>query len=300
MLYTIKIKRMIKKRYSSTERIGVNKVEQIFLELFNWIFREQPIVDMGIDAQVEFVDDNPTGKLIALQIKTGSSHFYQKENSYTYYIKEAHYQYWTHHSLPVIIIAHLPEENLTVWEYVSNKNIDKTSEGWKIEIPKKNNLEDESSIYQISEIIKSKSLDGKVTRLKLDAVLMKHIVNGGKVNVHTQEWHNKSLGRGPFEIILIDEYGEEETAKQWSSFYTLRLEELLQKYFPWAETEVDEEFYENNFDKSFYDVYTDEYIESHSVYPFKVLEGEVSEYRLNLKLNKIGKAYLDLKDYLDE
>jgi len=31
------------KRYSNTERIGVNKVESIILNKFNWIFREQPI-----------------------------------------------------------------------------------------------------------------------------------------------------------------------------------------------------------------------------------------------------------------
>lgn len=41
------------KRYSSTERTGVNKVESVFINKFKWIFREQPIVDLGIDAQVE-------------------------------------------------------------------------------------------------------------------------------------------------------------------------------------------------------------------------------------------------------
>ena len=44
-------------RYSTTERIGVNAVEHIVLHELGWIFREQPIVDMGIDAHIERVDD---------------------------------------------------------------------------------------------------------------------------------------------------------------------------------------------------------------------------------------------------
>src|SRR5262249_4360686 len=57
----------------TTERKGINAVEKIFLHEFSWLFREQPVSDYGIDAQVEVVENNkPTGKLIALQIKTGS------------------------------------------------------------------------------------------------------------------------------------------------------------------------------------------------------------------------------------
>jgi len=50
------------------ERKGINAVESIFLHEFDWLFREQPVSDYGIDAQVEVVENNtPTGKLLALQ-----------------------------------------------------------------------------------------------------------------------------------------------------------------------------------------------------------------------------------------
>lgn len=41
-----------------------------------WLFREQPTEDYGIDAHTEVVDgEEVTGRLLALQIKSGSSWF---------------------------------------------------------------------------------------------------------------------------------------------------------------------------------------------------------------------------------
>ena len=57
---------------SKIERIGVNKVEAFFIEEFDWIFREQSILDYGIDAHIEIKEDEEaTGVLFALQIKSG-------------------------------------------------------------------------------------------------------------------------------------------------------------------------------------------------------------------------------------
>src|SRR5437762_2179036 len=96
-------------RYSPTDRIGVNAAEQRVVTQLGWIFREQPIVDMGIDAHIESVEDgNPSGRLIAAQIKSGSSQFKNKNDSLVYYGDLAHLNYWLKHSLPVIIIAHVP------------------------------------------------------------------------------------------------------------------------------------------------------------------------------------------------
>ena len=77
-------------RYSSTERIGVSAIDNKISSL-GWIFREQPIVDMGIDAHIEVVDVNPTGKLLGVQIKTGASHFTNHYNYLLYYGKVIHF-----------------------------------------------------------------------------------------------------------------------------------------------------------------------------------------------------------------
>jgi hypothetical protein len=44
-------------RYSPTERIGVNATERIVVNDLGWIFREQLVVDQGIDAHIERVDN---------------------------------------------------------------------------------------------------------------------------------------------------------------------------------------------------------------------------------------------------
>ena len=59
----------------SVERIGVATTEKIINQM-GLIFREQPTDDYGIDAQIETIEDEyATGKLIAVQIKSGASFF---------------------------------------------------------------------------------------------------------------------------------------------------------------------------------------------------------------------------------
>ena len=70
-------------KFNKTERIGVYSIAKIFANDFEWVFREQPINDFGIDAIVETTEKvnlikkhiNPTGKLIGIQIKSGKSYF---------------------------------------------------------------------------------------------------------------------------------------------------------------------------------------------------------------------------------
>ncbi|MEG3657313.1 DUF4365 domain-containing protein [Arenibacter palladensis] len=135
-------------RYNSTERIGINATESIFIKEFNWIFREQPIVDVGIDALVEqSINGNPQGKFLALQIKSGKGNFTISAEKLTYYISNVHYNYWTNFDLPVVLIGHIPEENKTYWEELSLRKIKKTNKSWKLEVSKKNILNEKSKPY---------------------------------------------------------------------------------------------------------------------------------------------------------
>ena len=102
-----------------TDRSDIHAVGAIFTRL-SWAFREQPTSDYGIDAQAEKLnlDGKGGGKLIALQIKTGASYFRKKGGEYVYYGEERHREYWINHSLPVFLIIHNPETNLTLWQRV--------------------------------------------------------------------------------------------------------------------------------------------------------------------------------------
>lgn len=125
-----------KARYSPTEYIGINATEGIILNDFRWIFRPQPICDMGIDAHIERADKGkPTGKKIELQIKSGLGNFTEHEDGLVFYGENVHLEYWTNHSNPVVLIGHLPETGKTYWVRISTEHIEKTPQKWKIKIP---------------------------------------------------------------------------------------------------------------------------------------------------------------------
>lgn len=129
-------------RYNSTERLGVNATESIIIRDFDWIFREQPIVDVGIDALIEESENgNPTGKFIALQIKSGKGNFSITNNKLTYYISNVHYNYWMNFDIPILLIAHIPETDNTYWIEISDKLIKPTKKQWKIEVPIRNKFD---------------------------------------------------------------------------------------------------------------------------------------------------------------
>lgn len=132
-------------RYNPTERIGVNETEKIVIRNLKWIFREQPIVDVGLDAIIEIVENGePTGKFIAVQIKSGSGNFYQTDKGLTYYVANIHYNYWLSLCIPIILIAHIPEEGKTYWQEITRNTLKKSKKRWKIEIPYKQEFSEKS------------------------------------------------------------------------------------------------------------------------------------------------------------
>lgn len=299
-------------RYDSTERIGVNEVERIVLSELGWIFREQPIEDMGIDAHLERVQEgSPDGKLLALQIKSGSSHFKEKKDSYTYYGKIVHLDYWTGHSLPVVLVAHLPETNQTFWQVINEKTVTRTRKGWKVEIPK-SNVFGKNSIEQLAELFEGTPEQQRFRKLAIDEPLMRHIADGGKVSLALEEWVNKSLGRTPVEVYIYNKQGEEVLAKEWFQCYTgFSVRELAIALFPWCHPFIDEEFYEENADGSDEEdwrealsraidedngIYYQE--DPDAIYPYTEAAGEVEYYRLELKLNELGRAFLVVSDHI--
>lgn len=297
-------------RYNKTERQGIAAVQGITINEFEWIFREQPIDDMGIDAHIEKVDEgDPKGKLLAVQIKTGTSHFKEKQDSYTYYGKIEHLDYWTNHSLPVLLVAHFPETDETYWVLVNENAVERTKKGWKINIPKAN-IFSKKCKNKISKAFDGSPAQQKLRKLTIDEPLMRHIENGGKVSVELEEWINKSLSRTPVKIFIIDDNGDEILTREWFFYYTGRtIEEFIRELFPWAEISIDEEFYEYNQDVDDWDnsisMATDEdngvYYERNSfIYPYTNACGEVDFYRVELKLNSLGQSFLLVSEFMSD
>lgn len=142
-------------RFNFKERLGVLETGIIFTKELFWIYRDQPLVDVGIDALIEESENgNPTGKFLAAQIKSGKGNFYENGDKLIHYVSNVHHHYWLNLDLPIIIIAHLPEENITCWEFINEKKLTKTDKQWKIEISRDKILSKESKA-ELQQIIKS-------------------------------------------------------------------------------------------------------------------------------------------------
>ncbi|HEX7647440.1 MAG TPA: DUF4365 domain-containing protein [Noviherbaspirillum sp.] len=297
-------------RYDKTERLGINAVERIVIDDLEWIFREQPIVDMGIDGHIELVDEEPTGKLIAVQIKSGSSHFHETTDAFVYYGELTHLNYWVGHSLPVILVAHFPGTGETLWALVNTDSAVRTQKHWKIAIPKSNRFGLDTR-ESLAKIFNGSPAQQRVRKLSIDEPLMRHIAAGGKVSVELEDWINKSLGRTPVEVFICDAEGNETLSQNWFQYFIgYGMKELAETLFPWAIASVDEDFYEENneFLEDPHDVLMRAIDEDHgivvphdlaTVYPYKEVAGEIECYRLKLELNELGRSFLVVSAYLN-
>lgn len=137
------------------ERIGVSAADQEFSR-WGWAFREQPILDYGIDAHVEvFTDGKPSGRSIALQIKSGSSWFDEPTSGgWVFRESDAHLLYWLRHSLPVVLLLHNPESGLTYWQHVTQDKVEFTDFSWKLVVPE-SQLLDECAFKEFEALAES-------------------------------------------------------------------------------------------------------------------------------------------------
>ena len=135
------------------DRLGV-AVNQIAFESAGLLFREQTVHDYGIDAHAELVEaKRPTGQLIGIQIKTGSSYFSEEAGDYYIYRSDDdHVQYWINHSLPVILTICDPSNGSVHWQAISHSTVSSTGKQWKIRIPKPHqvNLDSRSQLESLA------------------------------------------------------------------------------------------------------------------------------------------------------
>lgn len=98
---------------NTTSKSGINHV-RVVVESSNSIFHEvHQENDIGVDAIIEIIkDEHPTGKMVALQIKSGESFFVRGECIIP--IKN-HAKYWSNHHLPMFGIVYVPSLANAYW-----------------------------------------------------------------------------------------------------------------------------------------------------------------------------------------
>lgn len=318
----------------SVDRIGVSATEKIINQM-GMVFREQPTDDYGIDAQIETIENGyATGKLIAVQIKSGLSFFNEITNdSIIFRGERKHYDYWLNHSLPVIIVLYNPENDTCYWNVVNLKTATLTTKNWKIEIPLSNLLKDaKPKLLELADNLTE--YERKFNTFLFAKPWMKEIIIGNKVVLNVEEWINKTSGRGDFQLRIVDKNGIEKQVfkRSFLGFGLKPYIQVLKELFPWASILIDADYY-NEYDdeaieKNDYEAAMHTYPDSvgatfdlekyeftypenvlpienwmkdkKNIRPYRIGGGEVAFYQLVLELNEAAKSFLVLDDFIND
>lgn len=304
-----------------TERIGVNHVGEI-AGRNQWMFREQPIDDVGIDAYMELTE--PTGEskqLLALQIKSGASWFKERKDDYIIFrdINERQYNYWTMNSLPCIVVLYNPNDDMCIWQKLTAETIERTKDGkgkgFLLKVPL---IQVFLNDFSNEKLLSFTNLPQHITNynfLLSQKKFMQIIQDGGEIKLHSTEWVNKSSGRGDTELIVDDGKNiRKYSYPYWFPFtpYT----KVFPRLFPWADFTADEDFFEE-YDKNlwreyhcYYDKEDDEWMIVGDTFeefrrkldPMRSIDysGEVAEYMMKLSLNELGKSFLNVDQFVSQ
>lgn len=101
----------------SQGRIGIDTLA-VNLTRMGLIWRETSRADVGIDGQIEYVDNQgrATAKIVAAQVKSGESYFADPfEDGWRIYPEKKHLFYWERFPMPVLLILHSPNRNELFW-----------------------------------------------------------------------------------------------------------------------------------------------------------------------------------------
>lgn len=104
------------KKNKKTEKKGVIYLKELVNE-HGSIFREVPgDTDTGIDGFIEFVEsEEVSGKLLAVQVKSGDSYFNNQDRQFEFYPDKDHLDYWDNYMLPVVMVFYSPTHKCSAW-----------------------------------------------------------------------------------------------------------------------------------------------------------------------------------------
>lgn len=301
-----------------TGEAGVGQVKSQVTNQLGWLFRSQLEADVGIDAHVEVVEDGiATGRLVALQIKSGESFFGgSTADGFVFRPKDDHVKYWLGHCLPVAVVLADTNEEIAYWQIVTEETVTSTGKGWKMTIPRTNTFSMPAA-RALAVASEGDAYTLKLRQLQLARHWMEHLVRGGSLAVEFEEWMHKSSGRASLRLIARDESGAIADRHEWPYIILpgANYEAELPRMFPWATlTRNAEDDAEANLDRyvSECGIWNNEgadllwdptYREwlSNEVGPGigpAWDDGEVAHWRLDLALSATGRAFLTVDDHL--
>ncbi|PHM25103.1 DUF4365 domain-containing protein [Xenorhabdus budapestensis] len=102
-------------------RAGVHYSGYVF-SMSGIIFRETSSSDVGIDGQIELVDDDglATGMLAGVQIKSGEYFIDYEKRVFSFKSSKKHYEYWANYAIPTLGIVFSPKLKIASWFILDN------------------------------------------------------------------------------------------------------------------------------------------------------------------------------------
>ncbi|WP_256448852.1 DUF4365 domain-containing protein [Nocardiopsis akebiae] len=134
-----------------TDRAGTAIVELIVTQDLGWIFREQTVVDQGVDGHVEVaVEGHGTGRLIAVQIKSGPSYFRRVKGGWAFYYSARERQLWLGHALPVMVVMVDLDSRKAYWQRISPSTERQTKKGYAVTLPVDQTLDTAAEAWELA------------------------------------------------------------------------------------------------------------------------------------------------------
>jgi hypothetical protein len=303
------------------DRKGIAAVQQIVAAKLEWIFREQPIEDYGIDAQLEVVESGTaTGRLIAAQVKSGPSYFSRPaQEGWWFRLDKDDLEYWLDHALPVIVVLYDARGQTAYWESVNAHTIVNGKRGGKKLLIRKDQELGSGSRRALIKAAEGKPYELRIRELRLALPWMKLLQSGRRILLEADEWVNKSSGRGDIQIISVDDANEDRRPLGgWFIMVGLRpYDQVLPSLVPWADVVLHEETYEDadyelweaecvHYDREGDRIVSEPYedwrcaqIGDGGLRPYANSAGEVDHWRLELVLNDLGRGFLAVDGFAE-
>lgn len=307
-----------------TERVGLFRVADLISHA-GWFFREMPPPDEGIDAFVEGqVDGRPNGRLIALQIKSGSSYFREAPGGWRYRVALAHQRYWHRFAAPVLVVLHDPERDVTVWQRYAPDALFEVEGIQTLFIPEAQRVDGNAlTVWAavadegLPELGRERAAAIRGRQAEVDMDVIEAVDAGRAVFLEAvQDVTSGHAGLGEVRLVSEEAGDEVTTVRSWPNGYLAgeSYAAELERIVPWADLSVDATRYREAAIVTFLQEYG-RWVAEDAAYvfdddvptfaewysaqnvgtlrPFATRDGgEVALWRLRLSLNELGHAAL--------
>ncbi|MBS1972322.1 MAG: DUF4365 domain-containing protein [Bdellovibrionales bacterium] len=128
--------------YPKKSHIGAKGEAHLKSTIFNdigWIYRPQPESDIGIDGEIEILDEKNHSKAVLAKVQVKTSEEIKNLDNIKVPVDEPHLVYWSRFRIPVLLVAVDLKTKTSYWTLIdSTISVPPGQETFSVHIPKEN------------------------------------------------------------------------------------------------------------------------------------------------------------------